>query len=120
MQRHERLEQDVKVALSNIISYDLKNTSVTDALISVTDVKITPDQKYAKIFVSIFGKQNKEKVLEALKNASGFIRLELGSKVKMRNVPALTFALDDSVEYGNHMDRVINEVIKKDNENKKD
>ncbi len=118
MQRHERLEQDVKVALSNIISYSLKNTSVTGSMISVTDVQITPDQKYAKIFVSVFGKQNKSKVMEGLKNASGYIRSELGKKVKMRNVPALTFDLDDSVEYGNHMDKIINEVIKNDNNQK--
>ena len=117
MQRHERLEQDVKVALSNIITYEVKNPSVT-CLISVTDVKITPDQKYAKIYISIYGKKNKEKVIEALKKSSGYIRSSLGSKVRMRNVPALTFVLDDSMEYGEHMDKVINEVIKKDNESK--
>ena len=69
MQRHERLEQDVKVALSDIILHEVKNPSVT-GLISVTDVKITPDQKYAKVYVSIFGKQNKQKVIDALKKAS--------------------------------------------------
>ena len=117
MQRHQRLEQDVKVALSNIITYDVKEPSVT-GLISVTDVKITPDQKYAKVFVSVFGKQNKEKVIEALKKATGFIKSELGRKVRMRNIPSLQFELDDSIEYGAYMDKVIDEVIKKDEENK--
>ena len=55
MQRHERLEQDVKYALSNIIMNEVKEPSVT-GLISVTDVNITPDQKYAKVYVSVFGK----------------------------------------------------------------
>jgi len=64
MQRHERLEQDVKIALSDIILNEVKEPSVT-GLISVTDVKITPDQKYAKVYISIFGKQNKTKVIEA-------------------------------------------------------
>ena len=68
MQRHERLQQDVKIALSDIIRNDVKEPSVT-GLISVTDVKITPDQKYAKVYVSIFGKCNKNKVLEALKKS---------------------------------------------------
>lgn len=113
MQRHERLEQDVKVALSNIILYEVKNPSVT-GLISVTDVKITPDQKYAKVYVSIFGKQNKQKVIDALKKASGYIRGELGRRVRMRNVPELIFEIDDSLEYGSHMDKVINEVMRKD------
>lgn len=118
MQRHERLEQDTKVALSEIITYEVKNPSVT-GLISVTDVKITPDQKYAKVYVSIFGKQNKEKVIDALKQSSGFIKSELGKRVRMRNIPALIFELDDSIEYGTHMDKLISEVIKKDNENSK-
>lgn len=117
MQRHERLEQDVKIALSDIILNEVKEPSVT-GLISVTDVKITPDQKYAKVYISIFGKQNKTKVIDALKKASGFIKMELGRRVRMRNIPALIFELDDSMEYGAHMDKVINEVIKKDNENK--
>lgn len=113
MQRHERLEQDVKVALSHIITYEVKNPSVT-GMISVTDVKITPDQKYAKVYVSIFGKQNKNKVIEALKSSSGFIRSLLGKKVRMRNIPELLFNLDDSLEYGSYMDKKISEIVQKD------
>lgn len=116
MQKHQRLEQDVKVALSQIITYDVKEPSVT-GIISVTDVKITPDQKYAKVYVSVYGKENKEKVVEALKKATGFIKLELGKKVRMRNIPSLQFELDDSMEYGAKMDKLIDEVIQND-ENK--
>ena len=71
MQRHERLEQDVKYALSNIIMNEVKEPSVT-GLISVTDVNITPDQKYAKVYVSVFGKTNKNKVIDALTKAKGY------------------------------------------------
>ena len=117
MQRHERLEQDVKIALSDIIMNEVKEPSVT-GLISVTDVKITPDQKYAKVYVSIFGKQNKNKVVDALKKATGFIKRELGRRVRMRNMPDITFELDNSMEYGEHMDKVIKEVMEKDNMNK--
>ena len=115
MQRHERLEQDVKIALSNIITYEVKEPSVT-GLISVTDVKITPDQKYAKVYISIFGKQNKQKVIDALKKATGFIKLELGKRVRMRNIPSIMFELDDSIEYGDHLDKLIDEVIRNDEE----
>jgi ribosome-binding factor A len=114
MQRHERIQQDVKVALSKIIGYEIKNPSVT-GLISVTDVEITPDLKYAKVYISIFGRQNKEKVLDALKQSSGFIRSNLGTKVRMRNIPMLTFVIDDSIEYGSHMEKVIKEVMGKEN-----
>ena len=114
MQRHERLQQDVKIALSDIIRNDVKEPSVT-GLISVTDVKITPDQKYAKVYVSIFFFFYKNKVLEALKKATGFIKMELGKRVRMKNMPAITFELDDSMEYGAHMDKVIKEVMDRDN-----
>lgn len=119
MQKHERLEQDVKVALSSIIAYEVKEPSVT-GLISVTDVTITPDEKYAKVYVSIFNTKNKEKVLEALKKASGYIRSELGKRVRMRNIPSLTFVLDDSIEYGNHMDKVIQQVMNTEKDVKQD
>lgn len=114
MQRHERLEQDVRVALSDIIMNEVKEPSVT-GLISVTDVKITPDQKYAKVYVSIYGKCNKNKVIDALRKATGFIKKELGRRVRMRNMPDITFELDNSMEYGEHMDKVIKEVMNQDN-----
>ncbi len=114
MQRHERLEQDVKIALSDIIMNEVKEPSVT-GLISVTDVKITPDQKYATVYVSIYGKTNKNKVVDALTKAKGFIKKELGRRVRMRNIPEITFKLDNSMEYGEHMDKVIKEVMDKDN-----
>lgn len=59
MQRHERLEQDIKVALSSIITYEVKEPEVS-GMISVTDVKVTPDQKYATVYVSIYGKRIKK------------------------------------------------------------
>ncbi len=117
MQRHERLEQDVKIALSDIIMNEVKEPDVS-GLISVTDVHITPDQKYAKVYISIYGKTNKNKVIDALKKASGFIKKELGRRVRMRNMPDITFTLDESMEYGAYMDKVIKEVIDKDNANK--
>lgn len=112
MQRHERLEQDTKRALTVIISEELKNPEVT-GIISVTDVKITPDQKYAKVFVSIYNVKNKENVLLGLKKSAKFIRGSLSKHVQMRNTPELTFVIDDSLEYGAHM----NEVFKKLNIN---
>ena len=114
MERNKRLEQDAKLALSNIINYEVKNKDV-DGLISVTDVKITPDQKYMTVYVSIFGK-NKSKVLEGLNKSNGFIKNMLSSKVKFRIMPEITFKIDDSMEYGAKMDKLIDEVVKKDNE----
>ncbi len=119
MQRHERLEQDTKFALSNIITYEIKNPSVT-GLISVTDVKITKDQKYATVYISIFAKKNKEEVIDALKKSTGYIKMELAKRVKFRNVPELIFKIDDSMEYGFHMDKVIKNVIENNSKNNKE
>ena len=105
MQRNERLEQDCKRAIGCIITEDLKNDSVT-GLISVTDVKVTPDQKYAKVFVSVYDVKNKTSVVEALNKSSKFIRGCLSKRVKMRNTPEILFVIDDSLEYGAHMDEV--------------
>jgi len=116
MSRIDRLEQDIKVALSSIITYEVKEPEVS-GMISVTDVKVTPDQKYATVYVSIYGKKNKEKVLDALKKAKGFIKSALAKKVRMRNIPEIIFKLDNSMEYGEYMDKVIDEVIKKDSNN---
>ncbi|MDD2376663.1 MAG: 30S ribosome-binding factor RbfA [Clostridia bacterium] len=112
MQKHERLEQDTKRAITVIISEELKNPDVT-GLISVTDVKITPDQKYAKVFVSIYNVKNKEYVLEGLKKSTKFIRGSISRHVKMRNTPELTFVLDNSLEYGSHMDEVFKNMARK-------
>lgn len=114
MQKHQRLEEDCKRALIKIIQEELKNPEVT-GLISVTSVQMTPDQKYAKVYTSIYNAKNKESVLEGLKKSSKFIRGSLSKHVKMRNTPELTFVLDDSLEYGFHMDKIFKEMnISKD------
>jgi ribosome-binding factor A len=112
MQKHERLEEDVKRALTTIIAEELKNPDVT-GLISVTEVKVTPDQKYAKIYVSIYNVKNKENVLAGIQKSSKFIRGSLSRHVKMRNTPELTFLIDDSLEYGAYMNEVFRNLNNK-------
>ena len=116
MQRNKRLEQDVRLALSNIINYEVKSKDVS-GLISVTNVSITPDQKYATVYVSIFGKSS-DKVIDGLNKAKGFIKNSLSQKVKLRIMPDITFKVDDSMDYGAKMDKIIDEVIKNDEKSK--
>ena len=118
--RMGRIDEEYRKELSNIISYKLKNPNAT-GLISVTKVKVTNDLKYAKVYVSVFGKTNKNKVIEALTKAKGFIKKELGRRVRMRNMPELIFELDNSMEYGAHIQNIINELgITQDEENEAD
>lgn len=115
MQRHQRLEEDIKIAISEIILRDVKNPNI-EGIISITSVELTQDQKYAKVYVSIFNAKDKQKVLNALKKSLSFVRYELGKKVKLRYVPAIELELDNSMEYGEHMDRVINSLKNDENE----
>jgi ribosome-binding factor A len=85
-------------------------------MISVTRVKITPDLRYAKVFVSIINSNNVNKTLEGLKKASGFIRTRIASTVNLRTTPELVFVYDDSDIQGSKIDQIIAEARRKDEE----
>ncbi len=109
MHRLERIEEDYKNLVSKIIQQELKHPDL-DGMISVLKVSITPDQKYAKIYTSVYGAKNKEKVIAALRKSAGFVRKQVALRLKMRNSPEITFVLDDSIEYGAHINKVINNL----------
>ena len=90
---------------------EIKDPRLT-AMVSVTDVKVTRDLRYAKVFVSIFGKDDEEKnnTFIALKNASGYIRREIGQRINLRYNPQIIFELDDSINYGMHIEELIQKV----------
>lgn len=111
--RFERINEELKRQISHIISYELKNPNVT-GLISVTKAKITPDLKYAKIYVSILNSKNVEQTLEGLKKSAGFIRSQIAKTINLRITPELVFELDDSIEYGSKIDSILREIMKKD------
>ncbi len=110
--RMQKVSEEYKKVLSQIIGYELKNPNVT-GLISITKVKVTQDLKYAKVYVSILNSKNIKTTLEALKKSAGFIRSELAKKVNLRNTPELIFELDDSIEYGAKIDNILKEILPK-------
>lgn len=105
-----RIDEQYRKELSQIIGYELKNPNVT-GMISVTKVKVTPDLKYAKVYVSILNSKNIESTIEGLKKSSGFIRTELAKRINLRNTPELTFEIDDSMEYGAKIDSILKEIL---------
>ena len=105
-----RVNEELMKALSQIITYELKNPDVT-GMISVTKVKVTPDLKYAKVYVSIFNSKNIKETMEGLKKSSGFIRTELAKRINLRNTPELIFEIDDSMEYGAKIDSILKEIM---------
>ena len=109
--RGGRIHEEVKREVSNIIQNEIKDPRLT-AMVSVTDVKVTRDLRYAKVFVSIFGKNDEEKnnTFVALKNASGYIRKEIGQRINLRYNPQIIFELYDSINYGMHIEELIQRV----------
>ena len=107
--RFERINEELKKEISHIISYELKNPNVT-GLISVTKAKITPDLKYAKIYVSMLNTKNETETLEVLKKSSGFIRTQIAKKMNLRITPELVFEKDDSIEYGARIEAILKEI----------
>lgn len=109
--RFERINEELKKEISHIISYELNNPNVT-GLISVTKAKITPDLKYAKIYVSILNSKNIKETLAGLKKSSGYIRTEIAKRINLRITPELIFELDDSMEYGAKIDSILKDIMK--------
>lgn len=114
-----RINEEYRKELSQIISYELKNPNIT-GLISVTKVKVTTDLKYAKVYISILNSKNQEETMQSLKKSAGFIRTELAKKVNLRNTPELIFEIDDSIEYGAKIDKILSEIIPKEEKKQKD
>lgn len=111
-----RIDEELKKEISNIINYELKNPNIT-GMISVTRAKITPDLKYAKIYVSILNSKNVKDTLANLKKSSGFIRSEIAQRINLRITPELIFILDDSMEYGAKIDQILKEIMPKKDDN---
>ena len=110
-----RVNEELMKAISHIITYELKNPDVT-GMISVTRVKVTPDLKYAKVYVSFLNSKSVEKNMQGLKDSAGFIRSQVAKTVNLRITPELVFEYDDSIEHGEKIDSILKEISKQDKE----
>jgi len=105
-----RINDEIFKELANILRAELKDPRI-NAMVSVVKVETTNDLKYCKIHVSVLGdEQQKKDVMSGLKNANGFIRKLIAERVNLRVTPELTFILDESLEYGMRMSKLIDEV----------
>ncbi len=113
--RIRRVAEQMKKDLSQIINKEIKDPRVS-AMTSITDVQLSKDLRYASIYVSIFGTDSeKEETLQTLIRASGFIRSEIGRRIRLRYIPEVNFYLDNSIEYGAHIEKVLKSLKKEDN-----
>ena len=109
--RGGRINEEFKREISIIIRDEIKDPRMT-AMVSITSVKVSKDLRYAKVFVSIFGKNEEEKneTFAALKSASGYVRREVGQRMNLRNTPQIIFELDDSISYSMRIEELIDKV----------
>ena len=106
-----RINSEVQRDLSNIIRTEVKDPRI-HPMTSVVAVNVAPDLKSCKAYISVLGSEEAAKeTLAGLKNAEGYIRRALAKSVNLRNTPEIKFILDQSIEYGVHMTRLIDEVV---------
>ena len=104
--RMERINEEVRRELSEILREEVKDPRMDSRLVSVLKADTTRDLKYCKVYVSVLGDQERrDETQQALKSAAGFIRKELAAK--LRNTPELKFIMDDSIEYSIHISKML-------------
>ena len=106
-----RIDEELKKEISHVITFELKNSEIT-GLVSVTKVKITPDLRFAKVYMSLLNPKSKVKTMEGLKKSSGYIRTQIAHKINLRITPELVFEEDDSMEYGEKIDKILKDLNK--------
>ena len=111
--KNTRINGEVQKELSSIIRNEIKDPRI-NPMTSVVTVEVAPDLKTCKAYISVLGDAESQKnTILGLKSAEGFIRSKLAKSVNLRNTPVITFILDQSIEYGVNMSKLIDSVIKK-------
>ena len=114
--KNTRINGEVLKELSNIIRSEIKDPRI-NPMTSVVSVEVAPDLKTCKAYISVLGDEQSQKdTITGLKSAERYIRRELARTVNLRNTPEIKFILDQSIEYGINMSKLIDEVTQKDSD----
>ncbi len=103
------INEEIQKELSALLR-TVKDPRVQDVMISITRVETTPDLRYTKVYVSFLQEEKAGEAMKGLKSAAGFLRRQLGSNLRLRYVPEIVWALDDSITYGTKMLKLINSL----------
>lgn len=119
--RIDRINEEVLKGLSELFR-TIKDPRMSKGLVSITNCDVTGDLRFATVYVSVLGSEaDANDVMKALNSASSYLRRELGRKVKLRYTPELIMKLDDSITYGAHISKMINDLdIKPDTDEEND
>ena len=103
----ERLSKTISKELSILLSREARDANL--ASVTITEVRVTNDLSYANVYY-IVPEYLKEKIVPSLERAKGFLRSELAHRVKARKMPELVFKYDEALDYGNHINEIINKL----------
>ena len=118
--KNTRVNSEVLKELSNIIRSEIKDPRI-NPMTSVVSCEVSPDLKTCKAYISVLGDElSQQNTIKGLKSAEGYIRGLLAKSINLRNTPEITFVLDQSIEYGVKMSKLIDEVVAKDDEEGED
>ena len=110
--KNTRINGEVQKELSNIIRSEIKDPRI-GIMTSVTAVEVAPDLKHCKAYISVLGDDKaKADTIAGLRSAEGYIRRQLAHSINLRNTPEITFVIDESIEYGVKMSKMIDDVTK--------
>ena len=104
----ERSNSSLVEQISYIIAHDVKNPDIN--FVTITGAKVTSDLSLAKIYFTVLDQSKIKETLSALKDASGYIRHELRERIEIRQIPELEFVYDESIEYGNKIEKIIDKL----------
>lgn len=114
--KNTRVNGEVMRVLAEVIRSEIKDPRI-NPMTSVVAVEVAPDLKTCKAWISVLGNEESQKdTLAGLKSAEGYIRNQLARKINLRNTPEIRFIIDQSIEYGVNMSRMIDEVNRADDE----
>lgn len=120
IKRANRIGEEIRRIISELLLNGLKDPRI-NSMTSISNVDVTRDLSYAKIYVSVFGNEEEKKdTIDGLNSAKGFIRKTIGSNLDIRYIPEPIFILDESIEEGIRMSKLIEEINKKQNKDNKD
>ncbi|NHM29838.1 30S ribosome-binding factor RbfA [Neobacillus terrae] len=109
--RANRVGEQMKKELSDIIGRKIKDPRI--GFVTVTDVQVTGDLQQAKVYISVLGgEEQRENTLKGLAKAKGFIRTEIGQRIRLRKTPEIVFEFDESIDYGNKIETILHEIHK--------
>ncbi len=112
--RASRVSEQIHRELSDLIRSEIKDPRLRSviSLVTITDVEVTPDYAHAKVFyTSLAGEGQRPLIEEGLKRSAGFLRRELGRRVRIHHIPELHFVYDASIERGVRLSHLIDEAV---------